>query len=596
VSRPLEDYALLSDLQTAGLVSRDGSVDWLCVPRFDSGACFAALLGDEENGRWVLEPTAPVVASTRRYRGDTLILETELETDGGAVRLTEFMPPRGNDPDIVRIVEGMRGEVAMRSELVIRFDYGSIVPWMRRVGKRRIAIAGGDAVAFTTPARTRGENLRTISEFTVREGERVPFVVTWFPSHHDAPTPVDPEQALRDTEDYWRDWAAGCTYQGTWREAVIRSLIVLKALVYQPTGAIVAAPTTSLPEQLGGVRNWDYRFCWLRDGTLTLHAFLEAGLRQEAEAWRSWLLRAVAGDPADLQVVYGVMGERRLTELELDWLAGYEGSRPVRTGNDACMQLQIDVYGEVMAALYQARECGIELNASAWALQRLLLRHLEHAWREPDEGIWEIRGPRRQFVHSKVLAWVAFDRGVRSIEQQGLEGPVDRWRKVRDEIHEEVCRKGFDERLGSFTQHYGSGTVDASLLLMPLVGFLPPDDERVLGTIRAIERHLVVDGFVLRYQSETDVDGLPPGEGVFLPCAFWLAEALAVTGREEEARAYFERALATQNDLGLIAEEFDPAAGRLLGNFPQAFTHLALVSAAFCLDREREARSIRSPR
>jgi GH15 family glucan-1,4-alpha-glucosidase len=595
VSRPIEDYALLSDLQTAALVSRDGSVDWLCVPRFDSGACLAALLGDARNGRWRIAPVAEAVSSTRAYRGHSLILETEVATAEGAVRLIDFMPPRGTDPDVVRIVEGVRGEVAMSSELAIRFDYGAVVPWVRRTEGGRVAVAGPDAVFFATPAETRGENLQTISEFTVRPGDRVPFVLTWFPSYRGGPASVDPEQALRDTEDYWREWSDGCTYEGEWREDVLRSLMVLKGLVYQPTGGIVAAPTTSVPELLRGVRNWDYRFCWLRDGTLTLLAFLEAGLSEEAEAWRAWLLRAAAGNPDKLQMVYSVTGERRLTELELDWLPGYEGSRPVRTGNDACTQLQIDVYGEVMAALFQAREHGIEVDESAWSLQRLLLEHLEELWHEPDEGIWEIRGPRRHFTHSKAYAWVAFDRAVRSVERQGLDGPVDRWRTVRDEIHAEVCRKAFDTRLGSFTQFYGSGTVDASLLLLPLIGFLPVDDERILGTIAAVERELVVDGFVRRYRTEDDVDGLPAGEGVFLPCSFWLAEALAVTGREAEARTYFQRAVRAQNDLGLLAEEYDPRAKRLLGNFPQAFTHLALVSAAFCLDREREPRTLRSP-
>jgi GH15 family glucan-1,4-alpha-glucosidase len=584
----IEDYALIGDLQTAALVERGGSIDWLCFPRFDSGACFAALLGDSGNGRWLLAPTSGGTTS-RRYRGDTLVLETTWENDEGAVRVYDFMPPRDKAPDVVRIIEGVRGRVEMRSELVIRFDYGHIVPWVRRVDDARIAVAGPDALCFRTPARTRGENMRTVSTFSVGEGERVPFVLTWFPSHSDIPVAIDPEQALIETDELWREWTGARTIElpGEHRDVLRRSLIVLKALTYEPTGGIVAAPTTSLPEWIGGVRNWDYRYCWLRDATLTLLALLHAGYEEEAAAWRLWLIRAVAGDPADLQIMYGVAGERRLTEFELPWLAGYEGSTPVRIGNAASEQLQIDVFGEVLDALYQARAHGLEFTKSAWALQKLLLEYLERLWTEPDDGIWEIRGERRHFVHSKVMAWLAFDRAVRSVEEQQLDGPVDDWRAVRDRIHAEVCERGFDAELGSFVQSYGSKELDASLLLLPLVGFLPARDPRVRGTIEAIERGLVQDGFVLRYRThERAVDGLPPGEGVFLPCSFWLVDCLELLGRHDDACALFDRLIALANDVGLLSEEYDPRAKRLLGNFPQAFTHLALVNCAFNLFQE----------
>jgi len=583
----IEDYALIGDLQTAALVSREGSVDWLCFPRFDSAACFAALLGTEENGRWLIEPNDAVVRVERRYRDDTLVLETEWETRSGCVRVLDFMPPRETAPDIVRIVEGVRGRVEMRSELVIRFDYGSVVPWVRRIdGDARVAVGGPDALCLRTPADLRGEDMRTLAEFTVEEGDRVPFTLTWFPSHSAWPDAIDADQALRDTIDYWTDFNGRCGYEGQWPEPVQRSLMVLKALTYAPTGGIVAAATTSLPEHIGGVRNWDYRYCWLRDATLTLLAFLSAGYVDEAKDWRVWLLRAAAGDPADLQIMYGVAGERRLTELELDWLPGYEESRPVRLGNDASRQLQLDVYGEVLDALYQARSHGLPYDPQtpAWALQRKLLEHLETAWRQPDEGLWEVRGPRRHFTHSKVMCWVAFDRGVRSIETQGLDGPVERWRHIRDEIHAEVCRRGYDPTLAAFTQSYGSQQLDASALVLPLVGFLPASDERVESTIDAIQRTLMRDGLVLRYLTEEEgVDGLPAGEGVFLPCSFWLVDCLELLGRHDEAHALFERLVGLANDLGLLAEEYDPAAKRLLGNFPQAFTHLALVNSAFNL-------------
>jgi GH15 family glucan-1,4-alpha-glucosidase len=583
----IEDYALLGDLQTAALVGRNGSIDWLCFPRFDSGACFAALLGEPENGRWLLEPTRPAT-STRRYLHDTLVLETTWEAEDGAVaRVLDFMPPRGKAPDIVRIVEGVKGRVEMRSELAVRFDYGRVVPWVRkRTHERdtRVALAGPDALCFRTPAETRGEDLRTISEFTVDEGERVPFVLTWFRSHEDPPEPIDPEQALADTESFWREWSGQSRIDlpPEWAAVVRRSLIVLKALTYEPTGGIVAAPTTSLPEWIGSVRNWDYRYCWLRDATLTLLAFLQANHGEEATAWRRWLLRAVAGDAADVQIMYGVAGERRLTEFELPWLDGYEGSQPVRVGNAASEQLQLDVYGEVLDTLYQARVHGIGIDPQAWRIQLALLDHLEDAWRAPDEGIWEIRGERRHFVHSKVMAWVAFDRAVRTVEQQGLDGPADHWRELRDEIHREVCERGFDSGLGSFTQSYDSAELDASLLLLPLVGFLPARDPRVRGTVEAIERELLEDGFVLRYRArDGGVDGLPPGEGVFLPCSFWLVDCLELLGRHDEAHELFQRLLDLANDVGLLSEEYDPKAKRLLGNFPQAFTHLALVNSAF---------------
>ena len=586
----IEDYALIGDLQTAALVGRNGSVDWLCFPRFDSGACFAALLGDNGHGRWLLAPTDDRASPKRRYLDDTLVLETTWETSDGVVRVFDFMPPRGVAPDIVRIVEGVRGRVEMTTELVIRFDFGHIVPWMRRHnGDTRIAVAGPDALCIRTPIDLRGEDMTTVAEFTVAEGDRVPFVVTWYSSYRDPPDEIDPEQALVDTEEFWRQWVGRSGYKGEWHDAVHRSLIVLKALTYGPTGGVVAAPTTSLPEQIGGVRNWDYRYCWIRDATLTLLALLSADYVDEAEAWRMWLLRAAAGDPADLQIMYGVAGERRLVELELEWLPGYEDSTPVRIGNHASEQLQLDVYGELMDAMYQARAHGPELIEHAWSLQKLLLRDLETRWREPDHGIWEIRGEKRHFTHSKVMAWVAFDRAVRSVEEQALEGDVEGWRALRDEIHDEVCGKGFDEQLGSFTQFFGSATLDASLLMIPLVGFLPASDERVHGTIAAIKRDLMRDGFVLRYRSEDGVDGLPTGEGVFLPCSFWLVDCLELLGEHEEARALFELLLSLRNDLGLISEEYDTDERRLLGNFPQAFTHLELVNAAFNLSKEHGA-------
>jgi GH15 family glucan-1,4-alpha-glucosidase len=584
----IEDYGLIGDTQTVALVGRDGSIDWLCLPRFDAGACFAALLGERWHGRWSIAPAAGGHALRRQYRGNSLILEQEFQTPTGTVRVVDCMPPRHHEPDVVRIVEGVSGHVDMAMELIARFDYGHIVPWVQTIDGALRAIGGPDALSLWTPVPTRAVDLTTRAEFTVHAGERVPFVLAWHLSHEPPPAPVEPMAAVADTEAWWHEWSSTCTYDGPWRDAVMRSLITLKALTFAPTGGIVAAATTSLPERLGGVRNWDYRYCWLRDATFTLYALMVGGFTGEAAAWRNWLLRAVAGSPEDLQIMYGCAGERRLPELELPWLPGYEGARPVRIGNAAVHQLQLDVFGEVMDALHIARRSGLASDDAAWALQRALLTFLERAWREPDEGIWEVRGPRRHFTHSKVMAWVAFDRGVQAIERWGVSGPVDRWRMLRSEIHAEVCDRGFDRIHNTFTQFYGSEQLDASLLLLPLVGFLPPDDPRVLGTVRAIEATLLHDGFVQRYpmdERSESVDGLPPGEGAFFLCSFWLADNYALQGRYDEARRLFERLLALRNDLGLLSEEFDPEAGRLVGNFPQAFSHVGLINTARNLAR-----------
>ena len=582
----IEDYALIGDLQTGALVSRYGAVDWLCFPRFDSGALFAALLGTPENGHWTIQPHGEFRPLSRRYRDDTLVLESELETDTGVVRLIDFMPPRETNPDLVRIVEGVRGRVDMRMELVLRFDYGSIVPWVRTLEGTLVAIAGPDAVLLRTPVEQEGRDMRTYAEFSVGEGDRVPFVLRWFPSDQTPPEPIEPERALEETVAFWEEWAAVCKFEGRWHAAVHRSLLTLKALTYAPTGGIVAAPTTSLPEWIGGVRNWDYRFCWLRDATLTLLALIRGGYVDEAGAWRDWLLRAIAGSPDDLQIMYGVAGERRLTEIELGWLDGYEGSRPVRIGNGASGQRQLDVYGEVVDAFYQARRQGLAPSDDAWRLTCRLIDWLESGWQEPDEGIWEVRGPRRHFTHSKVMAWVAFDRAIKMVERIGRDGPVDRWKSIRREIRREVLDQGYDADRGTFVQFFGSDRLDASCLLIPLVGFLPATDERVVGTVRAIEQDLVRGGFVERYRADegnADVDGLPPGEGVFLPCSFWLAAVLHQQGRCDEAVALYDRLLALRNDVGLISEEYDPERGRLVGNFPQAFTHIGIVETAFTL-------------
>ena len=588
----IEDYGLIGDLQTAALVSRAGSIDWLCLPRFDSGACFAALLGGPEHGRWLIAPTGEARRITRRYLPETLVLETTFELDEGAVRVIDFMPPRSGYPALARIVEGLSGSVEVATELVLRFDYGAAVPWVHRVEEDLVAIAGPNALRIDTPLDLRGEEMKTVGEATVAEGERVPFALTWFPSHLEPPEPIDAERSLAETETFWLEWAGRCSYTGEWAEPVRTSIRVLKALTYQPTGGIVAAPTTSLPEWIGSVRNWDYRYCWVRDATLTVVALIDSGYLDEARAWRDWLFRAAAGDPSDLQIMYGVSGERRLPEFEVDLLPGFEGSRPVRVGNAASEQVQLDIYGEVIDAFYTARAHGLEASDHAWKVSVNLLEFLETAWRSPDAGIWEVRGPNRHFTHSKVMAWVAFDRAVRTSEQWGRQGAVERWRAIRDEIHADVCDQGYDADLGAFVQSYGSKRLDASVLLIPLVGFLPPEDERVVGTVDAIGRTLSRDGLIARYQADeenADVDGLPAGEGTFLPCSFWYAADLALLGRAAEARALFTRLLDLRNDLGLLAEEYDPVAGRMLGNFPQAFTHLTLVACAYTLEKSGPA-------
>ncbi|MER5788860.1 glycoside hydrolase family 15 protein [Streptomyces sp. NPDC001980] len=587
MDRRIEDYALIGDEQTAALVGRDGSIDWLCLPRFDSAACFARLLGDEDHGHWRIAPDGATTCTRRGYRPDTLVLDTEWETAEGTVRVTDLMPQRDRAPDVVRIVEGVSGRVTVRSTLRLRFDYGSVIPWMRRSGGHRVAVAGPDAVWLRSEpsVRTWGEDFGTHSEFTVAEGERVAFVLTWHPSHQPRPPLVDPYEALRSSVTDWRRWTARCTYDGPHRDTVVRSLITLKALSYAPTGGIVAAATSSLPEELGGVRNWDYRFCWLRDSTLTLGALLAAGYHKEAERWRDWLVRAVAGDPADLQIMYGLAGERRLPEFELDWLPGFADSRPVRVGNSAVDQLQLDVYGEVMDSLSLARTAGLPTKPHMWAIQCALMKFLEKAWRQPDEGLWEVRGGRRHFVHSKVLVWVAADRAVQTLEDHAeLKGELLRWRALRDEVHREVCEKGYDPKRNTFTQYYGSRELDASLLLIPRVGFLPPDDPRVVGTVDAIRDDLGQSGFLRRYDTDAiGVDGMPGGEGAFLACSFWLADALHMTGRTDEAKELFERLVGLVNDVGLLSEEYDPETGRQLGNFPQAFSHIGLVNTALTL-------------
>jgi len=588
----IEDYALIGDTQTAALVGLDGSIDWLCLPRFDSPACFAALLGDDSHGRWLIAPEGEVTRTERRYRDGTLVLETDFHTPGGVLQVVDSMPIRDEAPDVVRVARCLEGRVNVRMELVLRFDFGRVVPWVRRSEDGGLtAIVGPDAVHLIPGRPTRGRDLTTVAEFELEAGDDVSFVLTWYPSHEPEPKPVDGLAATADTTRWWEEWTGRADLDGPHGELVKRSLITLKALTYGPTGGIVAAPTTSLPEAIGGVRNWDYRFCWVRDATLTLQALMHAGYIDEARAWRDWLLRAVAGSPDEMQIMYGPAGERRLTELELPWLPGYEGSAPVRIGNAASDQFQLDVYGELMDSMLQAREDGMPSEPAAWRLQLALLAFLEKAWEEPDEGIWEVRGKRRHFVHSKVMAWVAFDRAVRTVERFEHDGPVDRWRELRDRIHREVCERGFDAERGSFTQSYGSRGLDAATLMIPIVGFLPPDDERVIGTVEAIQRELVRDGFVLRYDTDEADDGLPPGEGAFLPCSFWLAEVLALQGKVDEARELFERLLDLRNDVGLLAEEYDPVAGRQLGNFPQAFTHLSLVGAAIAIGEGQSMRS-----
>ncbi|MFJ5722881.1 glycoside hydrolase family 15 protein [Streptomyces sp. NPDC093149] len=586
----IEDYALIGDLQTAALVGRNGSVDWLCLPRFDSGACFAALLGDEDNGHWRIAPKGADSCTRRRYAGDSLVLETYWVTRTGTVKVIDFMPQRDQEPEVMRIVEGISGTVDMTSVIRLRFDFGTVVPWVRRSEGHRVAVAGPDSAWLRSepPVKTWGQQFSTCSSFTVSTGERVAFVLTWHPSHSPRPDLVDPFEALENTLSDWAEWSAPCKYRGPYREAVIRSLITLKALTFAPTGGIVAAPTTSLPEEIGGVRNWDYRYCWLRDSTLTLGALISAGYLEEAAAWRDWLLRAVAGDPADLQIMYGLAGERRLPESELPWLSGYENSTPVRIGNAAVRQRQLDVYGEVIDSLRLAREAGLDERPHAWNLQLSLLGFLESTWREPDEGLWEIRGQRRHFVHSKVMAWVAADRAVRSLEKNpSLAGDADRWRVMRDAVHREVCEKGFDPVRNTFTQSYGSRNLDAATLLIARTGFLPPDDPRMIGTVDAVREELGSGCLVRRYSTDgSSIDGLPGSEGAFLACSFWLADALLLTGRAKEAGELFEQLLTLRNDVGLLAEEYDIAGHRQLGNFPQAFSHIGLVGTAMALAGE----------
>jgi GH15 family glucan-1,4-alpha-glucosidase len=581
----LEEYSLIGDCQTAALVGRDGSIDWLCLPRFDSAACFAALLGHHDHGYWRLAPEESSSTSTQRYREDTLIVETDFRSASGAVTVIDFMPLRTSLADVVRIVEGKNGTVRMRMELVLRFDYGSIIPWVRPIEGGIVAIAGPDMLRLQTPVAVTHADFRIVATFDVKEGQRFAFELTWFPSHQQLPEPLDAQVALDNTERFWRDWIRRCAYEGEWREAVARSLITLKALTYAPTGGIVAAPTTSLPEQLGGSRNWDYRYCWLRDATFTLLALLGAGYREEAQAWREWLLRAAAGKPSQLHIMYGLGGERRLPELELPWLPGYEGAAPVRTGNAAHDQRQLDVFGEVLDALHQCWRSGLEPGSDGWRLELALLDFLEAGWDEPDNGIWEVRGPRRHFTHSKMMAWVAMDRAVKAVEQFGLDGPVGRWRQLRDVIHAQVCNEGYNRELGAFVQFYGSTFLDASLLMMPLVGFLPPSDPRVRGTVEAIERHLSTDGFVARYETRPEIDGLPPGEGAFLLCSFWLADNLALIGRVADGRRLFEHVLGIRSETGLLSESFDTSRRRLVGNYPQAFSHIGLINTARNLAR-----------
>jgi GH15 family glucan-1,4-alpha-glucosidase len=578
----IEDYALIGDTHTVALVGRDGSIDWLCVPRIDSPACFAALLGDVDNGRWLIAPEGEVRASRRWYRDDTLILETEFETASGTCAVIDFMPIEEEEVavDVVRLVEGRAGEVAMATELVIRFDYGKTVPWVRRAADGLIAIAGPDALHLHTPVELRGEDFRTLGHFTVRAGETVPFRLTCFRSYEPEPEVRDPGRLLSETAGFWRRWTGQCRIGGPWRDAVMRSLITLKALTYEPAGGIAAAGTASLPEQIGGSRNWDYRYCWIRDATFTLYAFLLSGLGEEARRWREWLLRVAAGKPSQLQVLYGVAGERQVVEQELPWLAGYEGSRPVRIGNAAHRQLQIDVYGELFDAFHVARRFGIPAHDHAWQVEKVLLDYLEGAWELPDQGIWEVRGPPRHFTHSKVMAWVAVDRAIKAVERFGLDGPLDRWRDLRTRIHADVCTKGFDSERTAFVQHYGGKGLDAALLMIPLVGFLRADDPRMIGTVAAIQRELTHDGLVRRYATEEGVDGLPGHEGTFVTCTFWLVDNLAMLGRREESRELFEHLLSLRNDVGLLAEEYDPVERRQLGNFPQAFSHVGLINSA----------------
>jgi len=583
---PIDDYAIIGDCQSVALIGRDGSIDWLCLPRFDSGAVFAALLGTSEHGRWLLAPKGKVQRVDRRYRENTLILETKFYTDSGSVTVVDFMPPRTEKPELIRTVVGNEGRVSMRNEMIFRFEYGSIVPWVKKENRGISAIAGPDTIHVHSPVKLRGEHFRTLADFEVRAGQQLSFEIVWHASHLATPAAEDPQSALRETENWWVEWATRCNYQGPWREAVVRSLITLKALTYAPTGGIVAAPTTSLPECLGGSRNWDYRFCWLRDSTFTLYAFLLAGYTDEAESWRSWLLRAIAGKPSQIQALYGVAGERRLAEWEVTWLPGYNDSKPVRIGNGAHGQFQLDIVGEMLDTMFVALRAGLKPEPDAWHLAHALLDHLEKVWQEPDQGIWELRGGRYQLVHSKMMAWVAFDRAVKIVERYELEGPADRWRELRDTIHRAVCKHGYNKEKEAFAQFYGSKEIDASLLMMPLVGFLPPTDPRVESTVAAVQRELMTkDGYVRRYQAGAVADAMKDEEGAFLLCTFWLVDNLALLGREHEARELFERLLSIRNDVGLLSEEYDPRAKRMLGNFPQAFSHIALINSAYSLQK-----------
>ena len=591
----IEDYGIIGNCQTAALVGRDGSIDWLCWPRFDSSACFAKLLGTPENGRWLIAPADPSAKVNWAYRGRTLILETKIDTAEGSAAVIDFMPLRTNGSHLVRLVRGIAGQVRLRTELIIRFDSGAAVPWVRRRDDGSLhAVAGPDRLVLRTPVGLRPSGRTHIGEFTVRAGETAHFSLSHGVSYEEVPAAIDPFQALEQTEKNWNSWAETISGAGRWREPVIRSLLTLRALNFEPSGAMVAAPTTSLPEQLGSSRNWDYRFCWLRDATFTLLALMNAGFATEALRWRAWLIRALGGEPALVQAVYGVGGERHLPECILPWLSGYAGSKPVRVGNAATGQLQLDIYGEVLDAFYQSRKRRLVTDARDWMLQRELLKHLEKVWRLPDEGIWEVRGPKRHFTYSKVMAWVAFDRAVRSVEEFGFVGPVDHWRKVRQEVHDDVCAKAFNGEIGAFTQSYGGTALDASLLLIALTGFLPPDDKRVRSTVDAVEQKLKADGFVYRYETEAGVDGLPAGEGAFLACSFWLVDNLVLQGRFEEAEDLFERLLAVRNDLGLLSEEYDPKSRRLLGNYPQAFSHIALINSAYNLARAEKPAEQRS--
>jgi GH15 family glucan-1,4-alpha-glucosidase len=577
----IEDYGLIGDCETAALVGCDGSIDWLCWPAFDSDACFASLLGTDKHGRWLIAPADEVIDTSRRYRGDTLILETRFETRTGVIELIDFMPPRGHASDIVRLVRGVSGRVKLRMELVIRFGFGIDIPWVKKTEDGGLlAICGGDMTVLRTPIETRGEDLTTVADFEVGEGETVPFVLTYGPSHLPIPESIDPAQALQDTEQFWTEWSGRCTYDGDCRDLVMRSLITLKALTYLPTGGIIAAPTTSLPEKLGGARNWDYRFCWLRDATFTLLALMNSGYTEEALCWHNWLLRVAAGAPAHMQIMYGIMGQRRLLEWEADWLPGYEGARPVRVGNAAHAQLQLDVYGELIDAFHQARMAKLQLDEGSWDLECVVLDHLAEIWDQPDSGIWERRGAGQHYVSSKVMTWVAFDRGIKSAETFGCKAPLDQWRRLRDTIHREVCEKGFDRAQNAFVQSYGSQVLDASVLMLPSVGFLPATDPRVLGTLAAIEKYMMRDGFVLRHDPREVTDEKQPIEGAFLACSLWLADAYVLAGEIGKAQALFDRVVGVANDLGLLAEEFDSGVGRQTGNFPQALTHIALINTA----------------